>query len=193
MIKTLPGLLTNSKSRRILTFTVVGIAFLSVVTLVQARFINTRNQLLVDGVVEDKMANSFVVATSGTDPITIQVNRRTHFTGHDSFSTLQEGDTVHVVARVDDQNNARLVRIEHDETGYGTAGDRVMVTEGRVIAKGANSFEIETDAAQITFAVNSSTRFYHTNFASLHVNDRVKVMGTDSGTQFIAKKVFKRR
>lgn len=175
-------------------FSVASVLLFASVDLVQARFINSRNNLNADGIVGSVGNNEFTLLTAGSDPIEIQVNNRTNFARRTDFDDLSPGDVVQVNARI--QNGsvlARTIRIEDDDVqGYGTAGDRVLISEGRVTGKSGNIFTIETRAANISFRVTPSTRFLRTNYAFLNIGDRVYVAGEDTGSDFIAKRVIER-
>ena len=74
---------------------------------------------------------------------------------------------------------------------YGTAGDKVKITEGKIVDvnKAKNTFIVETNVAEVIFTVDENTKFRKGNFGSNLIGKDIKVRGIDNGTEFIATKV----
>ena len=156
-----------------------------------AQFIDNGNQLIFDGQVASISSSSIEVVTSATDPIIVQITNKTVFLPKNK--TVMAGDDVHIIARKNDDDSltARVIRNNGDKEGYGKGG-QVVVRDGVVSEKGSNTFSIDTDITNMTFHVKPSTKFVHTNFATLHTGDHVQVIGHDNGSQFNAKIVIKK-
>ena len=170
----------------------VGATVLVGAAVAGARFIDTGHQLIFDAQVVSIDDSSMEVVTSGTDPITVQINNRTVFVPRNS--PVVPGDDVSIIARTgnNDVVTARVVRKTNgNTTGYGYGrGGQVVVNRGEVIAKGSDSFTVDMNGADVTFKVNTSTRFVRGNFSSLERGDEVQVIGQDNGTAFIARTVI---
>ncbi len=156
----------------------------------QAFFLGAGNSLVFDGVVGSVTPTSAIIYTTGTNPITVQINRRTSI----SQGGLTVGDNVKVVARnTGGQIQAQVIQRSGGASGYGTAGDPVLVTRGQVRAKTATTFTVRVNGADVIFHVNASTRFFGGPFSSLHVGENVVAFGQDTGnssTGFVAQTVF---
>jgi len=173
---------------------VVGVS-LAGFSLAGAHFFNGFRNIHFDGIVNTVNTSNFemILLTSGTDPVTVQINEHTVFTGGLSYEDILLGDHLKVFAKTrDGVNIAKVVRRVDGGTGYGTAGDMVHVSQATVVSKTADTFTVDSGTANITFRITSATRFIRTNFSSLSAGDSVMVNGTDSGTEFLAKIVVKR-
>lgn len=162
----------------------------------QAKFISTKGHLNIDGVVASVGASSLTVVTSGSTPITVDVyERRSKFSWGTSLSDLVPGDQVSITARMSGSGNptARFIRKWGSGPGYGTAGDTVVTTHATFVSKTANTFTVNNGPSLVTFKVLTSTSFMGKSFANLEAGDMVNVVGEDSGTQFVARRVFTKR
>lgn len=150
----------------------------------RATFIDSIFSMTVDGVAGDVSATSLTLFTSGTEPIDIVINNRTHI----SRGPVETGDQVRVIAKVrNGVVTATLIKVTGTGPSYGTRGDAVVVDNATVRSKTADSFTVESNGAVSTFKVTNATRFFKKTFAQLRVGDEVQVIGRDTGSEFVAK------
>ncbi len=158
-----------------------------------ARFINFGSYYTADGMVTAVGANTITIATNGSNPITLSVTGDTRFAANGDISDVEVGDDI--TAKFYDRGGTKLAQtVRVSKVSYGNTGPRVFVQWGYVKSKGGSSFTVEIKpGVLVTFQVDSDTSFHGlgvTNLAQLSVNDTVAVSGTDTGSAFLAKKVY---
>lgn len=165
---------------------VIGAVVFGIGWQASARFIQSGGSLIFDGVVVATSANSLTVATNSSTPVQIFTDNRTIFVRENSPSDYPVGTVVSVVAR--SSNGTPVARVIQSKpgSGYGFAGDPVLVRSGEIVSKTANSFTINSGVATITFEVTPSTFFARTSFANLAIGQKVQIIGNDNGSNFVA-------
>jgi hypothetical protein len=158
-----------------------GVIVFTTSSIAHAAFINTQNNVVLDGVVTAVGANTVTVDTDGTPPITFNTTSHTIING-----TLTPGQHVRVIAH---NQTAQTIQIK---TTYGAGISPVITINGVVTAKTANSFTINTGTTSVTYQVTGNTHFIRTTFASLAVGNNLIIIGSDNGTNFLAREVIKR-
>ena len=163
----------------------------------QALFVANGSNTIFDGVISSVGSNSIDVATNGNSSVTVDVGPKTVITGNQSLSDLTAGEAVKIVAK--NENGTLLAKVINVSaaSSYGTAGDTVLVQKGTVVSTAGSASSgtlvVSKNGVDLTFNVNSSTRFFKTSFAGLHAGDEVTVSGQDTGsssTGFVAQDVF---
>jgi len=193
-------MLANYKQKiiRTLVYLVLITGFsLTAFNIVQARYIQNRVTLQVDGIIVDLTPDSMTINTAGASNIAVLIDfRRTIFARGLTLADFSLDDRVSIIARSRDSDLvAQMIRKLPGTgygTGYGTAGANVQVLLATVTGKTGNTFTVFTGTNLVTFQVLSSTRFFRTSFAALAPGDSVTVHGQDNGSQFVARQVTKR-
>ena len=161
----------------------------------QAIFISQGRTLTFDAVVGFVGRNDFSAYTTSSSPVTVDVNRRTIFSDHDSLRSMMPGDAVKIIATRSGRNLVgNFIDVEGTGSGYGTVGQPVVISNATVQFKTGTSFTVTTNGVSVLFNVNSSTRFFNTSFMQLRRGQRVTIIGVDTGsssTGFIAQEVFR--
>lgn len=186
-----------SYSRKLIGTSIL-LAIVATVTFVASpnafgRFINFGSYYTADGMVSAVGTNSITIATNGSNPITLSVTGNTRFAANGDLSDVQVGDDI--TAKFYDQGGTKLAQtIRVSKVGYGNKGPRVFVQWGYVKSKTAHAFVVEIKpGVYVTFHVDADTSFQGLgvhNLGQLDINDTVAVSGTDTGSMFLAKKVY---
>jgi hypothetical protein len=163
----------------------------------QAIFVSAGPTTIFDGVISGKTSHSLTVATNGNTAVTLEVDSHTIITDNQSLGDLNIGEPVKIVARhVDGVLLAKVVNVS-SVASYGTAGDTVLVQRGAVVSKSGNAnggiIVVKINGLNVTFHINSSTRFFDSSFSGLHAGDDVQIFGQDTGsssTGFVAQTIF---
>lgn len=176
------------------TFTLFSLVlgvFLISSTNVRAQYMEIINTVVTDGYVDSIDGSDFVVVNSGIDFLNLKVDNNTIFTGNKDFSDLNVGDWVKVIAKTKNgEATAKTVRIM-DECGYGKQGKPVVVHGAELVEKSSNKLVVKTDSGiLVAFTITSSTKYVGTTYAGLNIGDEIKIIGTDSGANFMAKLVI---
>jgi hypothetical protein len=160
----------------------------------QAFFLASGASMIFDATVGSTSSNSLTVYTTSTTPITVDVNSHTLIQGATGLSNLGPGDEVKIIAsRVDGVLTAQIVKVETNISGYGTAGDMVLVSPAVVVSTGANSFVVKSNGVDITFNVDSESKFFNTSLSQLTAGQKLVVIGQDTGDSsvgFYAQDIF---
>jgi hypothetical protein len=176
------------------TFTLFSImlgVFLISSTNVRAQYMEIINTIVMDGYIDSIDGSGFVLVNSGVDFLSLKVDNNTFFTTNKDFSDLSVGDWVKVIAKTKNgEATAKTVRIL-DECGYGKQGKPVVIHDVKLVEKTSNKLVVRTNSnALVTFAITTATKYVGTTFADLELGDEIKIIGTDSGANFMAKLVI---
>ena len=168
---------------------IAGGSFAAMPEEVRATFINSIFGLNVDGIVDQINDSMLILLTNGSEPLYINISNRTRIIN----GPVQPGDQVKVIARISGNGNitARIIR-RANEGQYGTKGDPVIVQKANVVSKGDDFLVVESNVGEITFAITPRTRFVRKSFEHLEPGDMVRVIGRDSGSEFVARLVISR-
>jgi len=196
MNKTIEIIRKKMAGTAIIALFVMGLA-LSTSSVVQALFINTKTDFIVDGVVASVGTNRVTIFTAGDPNVTIDTDSNTIFVPAGLLlGDLVSGDVISITAetRLGDTPLARLIEFVGNGPGYGTQGDSVLVTNAVVTNKTAETFTVNTGSAIVSFKVSLGTNFIYSGsilgFADLDIGNKVFVQGEDNTTEFIANTVI---
>jgi hypothetical protein len=161
----------------------------------QALFMATGPTLIFDGIVGTVGDGSFTAFTNSTDPVAVDVTNHTVISPSGSLSDLHSGDSVKVIAiRQDGALVAQVVTVESNISGYGTAGNTVLLNPATVVLAGDDSFVVDAAGVDTVIHVNDVTRWFNTSLSQLQAGDKLVVIGQDTGNSssgFVAQDVFK--
>lgn len=173
-------------------------------SLASAKFIVRQEKFHANGTITDLNAarQTITFDTVGTEPSNIYITPQTVFVDGLTFADLSVGDRVDVMGfkgpRPNDDSLSQKIatqvkRLVHD--GYGGNGDgdfrEIFLNDAIVVSKSGNSTLTvrQTRFNPTTFVVDNATVFNGKTFAQLKTGDHVKVVGTNTGTNFLAKTV----
>jgi hypothetical protein len=174
---------------------VLAVGVVGTAKAAQAYFVSSGSTLIFDATVGSTGSGSVTVYTTSTTPVVVDVNRHTVFEGGDGLGSLTPGEQIKIVAsRHGDTLVGQIVKAESGVSGYGSAGNTVLVSPAVVVSIGASSFVVTSNGIDITFNVSSATRFFNTSLSQLRPGESLVVIGQDSGSStsgFIARDVFR--
>ena len=167
-------------------------AFLISSDNVRAQYMEIMNTIVTDGYVGEINENpdNFDLYNSGLNPLNLKVNDSTVFTSNLEFSDLNSGDWVKVVAKI--ENNEAIAKVVRQDNGngYGKQGKPVVIHNAIFASSTENILTIQSSVAIINITINSSTHFVGQGLTDLEVDEELTVIGTDSGTEFLAKTII---
>ena len=158
---------------------------------VQAKFLNTSRLINFEGVVTQVLGYSLTVQAAGNSVVTVNGIPGSTIIGGDAedWADFAPGDGITVLGiQEGDAVTARIIK-KIAGAGYGAQGPSVMLSRGKVVAKGSSSFSVDIGSTVVTVQVSLTTRFMGGSFPGLTVGKTVSVIGHDTGTQVIATTV----
>jgi hypothetical protein len=195
--------MTNIVTKKVLGTLFIGVAFIATSFIgansASAFFSLTGKNLQFHAIVESKTANSMVLLTSSTDPITVTINNKTKY----PFGQVNVGDVVFVVARVKNDSSVLALIIKKSQSGgpsdiYGTDTDDVTVKRSTFVASECPWLRVTNPlnwTTTIVFKVDANTKFVGTQGCNTLVpGDLISVTGVDTNENgFVAKTVIKHK
>lgn len=168
--------------------------FLITSDTVRAQYMEIMNTVITDGYVGAVNHNDgfFTLYNAGVNPLLLSVSGDTDFTGNlASFADLDPGDWVKVVAKIENGNAIAKTVKGNGDHGYGVPGESVVIDSATLLAKvSADTLLIKSGVTNITIKINASTEFVGQDLTNLGVGETLTVIGTDSGTEFLAETII---
>ncbi len=157
----------------------------------QAQFLDLKKITNVDGLVDAISATQLTLHTNGSEPIVFQINSHTVFAQNMTYHDIHPGDSINILARVNNHRIlAKLIK-KNNSAGYGCQGQYVFIRTAHVSEIGGNTITVTDNFAVTTFTITASTWFVNVNFGDISIGDRLQISGYDSGSEFLANAIYR--
>lgn len=182
-----------------LLLTIILGAFLISSDKVRAQYMEIMNTVVTDGYViaVNDSPKGFTLYNAGINILPLKVNDHTNFIGFpdgDNLSDiLKSGNWVKVIAKIKDGFAVAKVVKKNGDHGYGNPGIPVVIHDAVIWTKDPDTPDviiIKSKITDIIITLNISTHFVGQSLDELGVGEKLTVIGTDSGTQFLAKTII---